>query len=585
MTVATLLPGLLGVAVFIAWLRLARARSAPWRRAVLAVAQPVVAALLWLTLAPPAVRSAGTLVVATHGASLAAGLTGERLVALPEAPTLPGATRVPDLATALRRWSPARLRVVGDGLPARDRDAAAGLAVDFVASPAPRGIVRLAPPPPVAAGAAFAVGGRVSGVGRARVELLDPAGVRVDTVLPDAAGDFVVHGTARAAGPASFALRVADGGGPVETAAVPLWTVAAAPQRVLLLAGAPGPEVKYLRRWATDAGLAVHAEIATGAGLDLGDAPLPLTAATLARFDVAVLDLRRWTASPPAARAAVGAAVRAGLGLVLRVDGPPTVADRAALRPLGFAVGGGDETVPVVLPAVDVPLTRWAVPLAAADATPLLRDAHGATVAAWRAAGTGRVALWPLADSYRLVLAGAGDRYGELWSAALSTVGRGHGSGPPIGPARVGERVVVCGLAGDAAVVAPDGRTTPLLVDPPAAGCAGYWPRVAGWHRLTTADAPFFVAAADALPAARALADAQATRALAAVAAGRAGRGDRQPGSSWPWFVAWLAASAGLWWFERGGRRPDDPASDRALDHSGGLHRAPRRTRQDERES
>lgn len=35
------------------------------------------------------------------------------------------------------------------------------------------------------------------------------------------------------------------------------------------------------------------------------------------------------------------------------------------------------------------------------------------------------------------------------------------------------------------AVMAPPGeRAVDLLVDPASQGCAGYWPRVAGWHQL-----------------------------------------------------------------------------------------------------
>ena len=39
-------------------------------------------------------------------------------------------------------------------------------------------------------------------------------------------------------------------------------------------------------------------------------------------------------------------------------------------------------------------------------------------------AGRGRIALWTLTDSYRLVLAGRDDLYGELWSDAIATLAR-----------------------------------------------------------------------------------------------------------------------------------------------------------------
>ena len=55
--------------------------------------------------------------------------------------------RVPDLATALRRHpGTQRVRVVGAGLEARDRDAVRGLALEFAADALPRGLVELDAP-------------------------------------------------------------------------------------------------------------------------------------------------------------------------------------------------------------------------------------------------------------------------------------------------------------------------------------------------------------------------------------------------------------------------------------------------------
>jgi Trk K+ transport system NAD-binding subunit len=51
-----------------------------------------------------------------------------------------------------------------------------------------------------------------------------------------------------------------------------------APLALLIMAGAPGPEVKYLRRWATDAGFAVTTRMSAGGGIaalatDMGPEP------------------------------------------------------------------------------------------------------------------------------------------------------------------------------------------------------------------------------------------------------------------------------------------------------------------------
>lgn len=580
--------GLLAIGVVIAVVRLVvrwlgappEGRAAPWRLAVLIAAQPVVAALLYLTLVPAASRSTGTLVVVTHGGT---AITGNRVISLPEAPKTPGAERAPDLATAIRRYAPTRLKIVGDGLEPRDRNAARGLPVDFTATSTPSGLVRLDLPGPVAAGASFKVGGRVAGIAQPMVDLIDPAGHRVDTAVPDHNGDFVVTATTRAPGPATFTLRLRTGSQVVESALVPEWTTAVPPLRLLLLAGAPGPEVKYLRRWADNAGMVVHSEVATGGGLAIGDAPLAITPTTLQRFDMAVIDARRWAALGLAERSAMLAAVRGGLGLLIRLDGPLTDPARAALRSVGFTATGGDTAAPLVLPEAKVdtaarlardgpgsrdapalpnrdatvpPLTRWSVAANAAAASPLLRDARGATIAPWRAEGMGRIALWPLDDSFRLVLAGHDEIYGEVWRAAFATLGRSKRTAAPRieQPAWVGQRVTLCGLAPDARVVAPDGGTASLMVD--SAGCAAFWPQAAGWHALRQSSQraawPFSVETAVALPSVRAEANRLATLQLAAARTAVMTPPVTGPiAGSWLWAVAWLAASGGLWWFER----------------------------------
>ena len=609
MTLSLWLAVLLGLAVVLTWVRLglwqrhapagSRSRSRGWRMAALWLLQPVCAALLYFTLLPPTLPTeAGTLVVATAGATRAGTqAAGDRLLALPEAPALPDAERVPDLATALRRHPGLqRLRIVGAGLEPRDRDAARGLALAFDAPVLPRGVVRLDGPPQVAAGAAFRVSGQVNGVDGGSVELIDPAGRRVDALPLPATGDFVLAGTARVPGLAAFTVRVRDAQRkPLEDVPVPVWTAADPAPRVLLLSGAPSPELKYLRRWATDAGLPLHIQVSVGGGLQLGDAPLPLNAATLQRFDLVVLDERSWAGLGAGERAALVEALRKGLGVLLRVTGPPSDATRRQWQALGFALSGGADTAAVRLPAESVDeealrarrgpgtadtatapngvlddnpaLSRRALKLGGVDATALLRDADGTVLAIWRAEQRGRIAVWSVIDSFALVLSGQGTRHAELWSSAFATLARAQSeSTPRIDPQpREQQRLALCGLGGNPRVVAPDGQASTLLPDPAAgdAACAAYWPQHTGWHLLLQTDAeaverswPFYVYATDAAPGLRAAELRDATLRLQATTASDAGKSGAaearaRRGSSWPWFLAWLASVGLLWWLER----------------------------------
>ena len=609
-----LLACLLGLAVVLACTRLiwwqrktpAESRSRRWRLAVLLALQPICATLLYFTLLPPTLPTeAGTLVVATAQSTSTQLVQqpGDSLVALPEAPALAGVDRAPDLATALRRHpGTQRLRIVGAGLEARDREAVRGVSLSFQPPVLPRGLIRLNTPARVAPGAAFSVGGQANGIDNGWVELIDPAGQRTDFSALTKAGDFTLEGSTRVPGLALFTLRLRDAQRKLlEEVEVPVWTAADPAPRLLLLAGAPGPEVKYLRRWASDAGLLQHTQMSVGGGVELGDAPIALNATSLQRFDLVILDERSWAALGVNERAALLAAVRGGLGVLLRVTGPLPESTRRQWQALGLSVSSGTDSTPVQLrvedadeealrprrgagtrdampmvegEASDPPdLTHRSVRIDAVNATPLLRDGRGNLLASWRAEGRGRIAVWTLTDSFRLTLTGHADRYGELWSEALATLARPQpGSTPRIGSQpREQRRTTLCELGDQPRVIAPDGNVTTLLPDPAAGAsrCAAYWPQQSGWHQLVQTDAvvegnteaeesswPFFVYAKDTAPGLHAAELREATLQLVGTSRSTKTESptDTQPGRrgpSWPWFLAWLASVALLWWFER----------------------------------
>lgn len=572
-------------------------RSRAWRIALLVLAQPLCATLLYFALLPPTTPGeAGTLVVASAGATSAqldAGKAGDALVALPEAPGLSGVERVPDLATALRQHpGTQRVRVVGAGLEARDRDAMRGLALDFNAAALPRGLVELAPPSRVVAGGQFHVAGRAERLSGGFAELLDPARQRVDRVALGADGRFALTATTRVSGAAIYLLRLRDARQQVvEDIELPLQVEADPAPRVLVLAGAPNPELKYLRRWARDAGLAMHTQVGAGGGMQLGDAPIAINAGNLARFDVVVLDERAWSALGDAQRAALNESVRGGLGMLLRVTAALSELERRRLLALGFtAQDGRDSTItrlasrkrdddaerarigpgtqdsprPHDAAVAEIPaLTRRTLRTTAGDALPMQRDDTGTPLGLWRAQGRGRVAVWTLTDSYRLVLAGRNDVYGELWSETIAKLARARSrqSFAVESEARQDQRMSLCGIAAGASVTSPGGAKTSLLSDPATGSnaCAAFWPRQAGWHRLQSGDRQqlFHVRARNAAVGLHAGEVREATQRLAAEpalgvsGANTTSRPHPQPGSRWPWWLAWLLASAGLWWFER----------------------------------
>ena len=551
-----------------AWQAAAHVRPRAWRTGLLLSGQAVAAILLYLAMFPPQVRTtAEVLTVITANASpaqLARIDPGARIVSLADAPAIAAAERIPDLATALRRHpSISRLQVIGAGLPPRDLESATGLSIEFDPAPLPRGLVELWFPRRVPSGASWRITGAVNAVPRGNVELLDPSARRVARAPLATDGRFVLQAEARTPGRAHFRLRVIDDTQRVvEHIDVPLLVMAAPPLRVLVLSGAPGPELKYLRRWALDAGIELQSQIHVRPDVRVLRSSASLTPDALRELDLAVLDERAWRALGTAGRSHLAEALRAGLGVVIRLTGTLTPREHDELKALGFDVRSADLPRTTRLADVPTALTRRPLQVASRDGVPLLRNDRGEPLALWRAEGRGRVALWWLSDSFRLALDGSAAAYGALWSQALTTVARANEQREPAfaeAASRVNRRHVICDVDTDASVQAPDDKNVPLLRE--VSGCAAYWPDSAGWHVLSTGggDWSFHVRAADEAPALEA-GDLRA--ATAAYAANRTQPGDMPatggvPGSPWPYLLACLAALGCTWWLERSkaGRR------------------------------
>lgn len=557
--------------------------------------QAVAAVLLYFCLLPPTQqRPSGGLVVLASDADKAGALpAADTLLLLPEAANVTGGLRVPDLATALRQHPASMLTLVGAGLSARDRDAPLPDDARWQRAPAPRGWVALQPPADVAPGARFEVRAQANGVAQAKAELLDPADSVVDRAALAEDGRVQLSGIARAEGRSVFRLRLLDADGHVvDNTPVPQQTVPAAPLRLTVRASAPGPELKYLRRWATDAGLRVQVQADTGAGLSVGDGAVALDATALARSDLLVLDERSLAALGAGQVAAIRQALRDGLGLLVRSGGMPSASARQRLSDLGLPIQGDGSSHAVELPgegesamlaARRGPLAAGTLPtgygeeadrsshsaalptlealaLRAPGSNALLQDRDGKAVGGWRSIGKGRIGLLPLTDSWRWVLAGRDDRHGELWSGVVATLARAQGSGDPLWSpqplAWAGERQALCGAQAPMQAFNAGGEGVPLVVDGATLPlrCAGWWPHEAGWQRLQQGDTTVWRYVFDPKDAPslhrQAVIDATA-QALASVAPSGAAKLQPVTGSRWPWWLAFVLCAALLSWLER----------------------------------
>lgn len=575
-----ILGGVLALAVLVAWVRLWGRATRGWRWWGLMALQPLAAGLLWLALFPPLLRiQASELLVAGRGAPM-----GTYDVGLPEAGTAARGASLPDMATALRRRGAASVRLVGEGVEARDVAALDGVKLAFDAPPLPRGLVRLGVNGPVTVGGTAVVygvaGGLAGGNEGGRALLFDPGGRQASSAAIAADGSFLLRGRVRAAGAADWQVRLQDGAGAaVERAVVPVVAAKASAVRLWVRAGAPGAELKYVQRWALDAGLDFASDVTLGGGVRVGEGRrggegLAMNAEALARVDVLVLDERSWAGLSAGERGAVLAAVRQGMGLVLRVTGPVSAAVRRQWAAMGAALrlADGDAVREVRLAGGG---TVQALRLAGSGGmrggmsggVPWLRDRASSPVAVWQPLGRGRVTVWPVQDAFTLVLAGDAAAFAGVWSEMVAAVARPVGGRATVpGWGFVGERVDVCGLTADAFMVSPVGRATMLVPDPASDGCAGFWPVAAGWHQLRVGEAAvqwLRVLPDDALPGVRAAARRDAAIMLAGAggdggsgAGAGAGSGIASDvravrGPAWPWWLGFVAVAGGLWWLER----------------------------------
>ena len=538
-----------------------------WRVIAILSLQTVSAALLYFCLFPPStLTSAERLVILTANADMENATISGRLLALPEAPVFAKAEPVPDLATALRRYpGVSQLHIIGNGLGPRDLEAARGLSIDFTPAPLPKALVQLSLPNDISSGARWSLQGRVHQIKNARIELLDPANAVVASADIDAEGYFSLADTARSPGLVMYQLRILDERKKiVENIRLPLLVEQSQALKMLSLSGGPNPELKYLRRWALDAGVELQSQITLSAGVQMNSSAIAINAQSLRSVDLLMLDERAWASMNRSSKQALIDALRSGMGVLLRISGPLSAADRNDLRALGFAVADANIVQGIHLAnsgdkKSKPTLTRRPLQVASSDGVTMLRDDSGNPLAVWRAEGRGRIGLVWLTDTYKLVLGDQSSLHGQIWRDAVATLARVRPGNTPYlrgQNTRMNDRSVLCNISGKAFIREPDKKITSLMPETQGLNknCAAFWPRISGWHVLVTdsQELPFHVRGNDEAPGLKANDMREATLLLMSKSVTEKNVARIPvPGSPWPWFYAWLFFTALLWWLER----------------------------------
>lgn len=567
-------PGMLTAAVLIAAGLLAMLRLAVRRRWALLAMQVPLGALLALALLWQPAPAPGQLIVLTQGAgatqiaALRARSPGAHWRRLPGAAAESGVTLSVDLSAALRETAADRVRIVGHGLERRDLALLASRQTRF--DPAPwsaTAIVALAEQGALTAGQRWRVRGRLQApYDGLALHLVDPSGRSIARAAPEATGEFELQATSPLAASLDYAIELREGEQVLQRLPYPVQTQAAPSARGLLLAAAPSPETKFLRRWAIDAGLRLDARIGLRPGLALNSGETRPSAAGLADLDLLIVDSRSWR-SLGAAQLEIAEAVRHGLGLLLRletVDDPITLSE---LRALGLDLAPrGPAPTRVEAASADPPLVPGtalqALPLQVAASAPTVVELNaGLGHAGWTTLGSGRIGASWLLDSYQYVQQGQHAVHASHWSMLWQTLARSRPAAPrwrPAGRAMAGQRIALCGGAGRPSLRDEGGRVLRSVIDPDT-GCLGFWPAQPGRWQVIPSEGDGTAHWIDVLPddAAQTLRIAERRDASRAHAEAFVFRADEQDRPLDPRLLraallaAWLLCAGLAWWAER----------------------------------
>ncbi len=551
---------IIGLAVIVSVWRVVRdSRAWRWTRIL---AQFLMTGLLYLLLFPPVnERPRVQGIVLTPGVTAAQMMNRDHSLPSLALPGVefndPAIDRVPDLASGLRRHQEiGNIEILGDGLPPRDRGAVGDRGVKFSPGDTLAGVVNLQLSTDVRSGAMWSVRGQLTGIPRAHVELRDRSDATVASATADDEGRFTLSVRAKSAGQSLYRLRLVDAAQvTLEEIPLPLVVADGSAVRTLILAGAPDPELKYLRRWIVDSGNSVASRIGLSRGIEQLQNAVDLAAASLAEIDLLIADERAWAGLSTAEKAQIKSSVERGMGLILRTTGPLSSQVRSEWVAFGFKIESfdGARSVTLANPVSGISVSREPFNISVEDSVALVSGVDRSTLAAWRAVGQGRVALWLALDTYRLQLEGDDSRYGTLWSDAFAAIARARGIRPPLLPtfARVEQRSEFCQLDAAAALEDTDGQIHDLLVGKDSIRCAAWWPMKSGWHAIVEGPSrwPFYVYSADDAKTLKREETREATSEL--VQENPATSSYRVPMQRWPWFLVWLLICAGIWWLER----------------------------------
>lgn len=368
----------------------------------------------------------------------------------------------------------------------------------------PEGVRPLHATPPVrlTAERTAAIGFSLTGTpgGSVRVRLLDAAGP-MDSVTVTVGADGTVAGAFRVR-PAREGWQAWTVEAHGDTVPAGAWAEPARPPRVLVAAGAPSWESRFVLRALEEAGATVDVVHPLGRGLAVGREAIPTAASALDRFD-AVIVLPGARVDAPRRRALAEFAARGGGVLVVGDDALAAALAVSATGSLPAETPASAITWDLPAELSPLPNAEVRVPVRTLGAlrpgTVAAATVDGAPVLALRPFGRGRAAALGLVETWPWRMeAGRVTEHRAFWHGLVEWLAAGTRGNItlelPSPAAPTGEPVTlrVHGASPDARLVLtrPGGATDTLTLGTDRAGAlvASFLPTEPGPHRLSLGD-------------------------------------------------------------------------------------------------
>ena len=412
-----------------------------------------------------------------------------------------------------------RLHVFGFGLGADELSQLDSLQLIFHPTPIPTGIIVINWNGKLKSGQRLIVEGKFLNTSDKTVKLVLKAfntGVDSAVISSKGTSKFMLADLPRGIGPSVYRLIALSGKDTIADEKLPLIIEPVKPLKILILAASPNFEDKFLKNWLTSNGFAVavrsaisknkiSSEYVNADNVSLNTVSAPL----LGKFDLVISDLSVLRSlSTTENNNLKQQVITKGLGLIVRAD--------SIYKTSSWVQGGFQSIKPLLKNPKTVQLVIDAKKTNSKTITPdqlflnsqedaqsLVTDDHNRWLAGMSLAGSGKISVITLNDSYTWMLNGNKDDYAALWSLLIGkTV---HNAAPTEswqitdGTPSVNEPVYLQvetgketpGLSIDSTYLSP--AQNPGL---PFQWQSEWWPSTAGWHQaklLNGAAAWFYV--------------------------------------------------------------------------------------------